>query len=333
MVRLIAYCRLIPIVFSTILKIKKQQKFVKKELLPILDKYSKDNSISTFDVYKMVHYYSLGVAVLLGDYFCILRGKGITNKERKALTFMAAISTMYDDFFDKTNHTKERIESMTYDPKAFQAEGFREKLFNELTLKSLDSIGLLDLLNGTRQEVLEIQWRTKFQNEKSYFTWEELKMNTMNKGGWSFLFYRSAMGNSISQEEKEIIFQIGGLLQYSNDIFDAYKDREEGIWTQVNSVNDILIVEADYAKEMDKTFKMCNDSSYSNSIKKEFLKNLKLLCARTLVCMDQFKEVQKNHQGLFPMKELTRQELVCDMEKPVNLIRMARRYVTLVLNK
>ncbi|MFT6746018.1 MAG: hypothetical protein ACJAZ2_000356 [Glaciecola sp.] len=325
---LLEYFRLFLLTIKTVLKLKKQQVFVKRFLLPIISKYQKDSALSEYDVYKIVHYYSLGVVVLLGDYFCILRGKELSMKERKSLTFMAAISTIYDDFFDKTGHEKAVIESMTYDPENFKPNGFRETLFNELTLEALHHIGLKSLLDSTRKQLLEVQWLTKGQSDKNEFSWGQLKENTMKKGGWSFLFYRSALSNDISEEEKALVFQIGGLLQYSNDIFDVYKDREEGVFTQVNSVTDIGIVVKDFNVEMEKTFKMCRSSSYSTEVINELLQNLYLLCARNMVCLNQLQDVQINHGGTFNVQSLSRQELVCDMEKTSNLLKMAKSYLT-----
>jgi len=323
------YVRLFFLVVKTVFKLKNQQTFIRLNLLPVIKKYQKDKELSEYDLYKMVHYYSLGVVVMLGDYFCILRGNKLSSKERKGLTYMAAISTMYDDFFDELNLEKSVIEKMTYSPEDFKPRNGREKLFNELTLQALEHIGLRSLLDSTRKELLEVQWLTKEQNVKDRFTWQELKGNTMNKGGWSFLFYRSALGNEISEEEKAIVFQIGGLLQYSNDIFDVYKDKEDGIYTQANSEEDIEKVVEDFTLEMSKTFDMCKSSSYPSSIIDNLLQSLFLLCARNMVCLHQFQEVQKKHGGVFKVNELSRQELVCDMEKTSNLLRMAKSYVTL----
>jgi len=323
------YLKLIVLTLKTIFKLKSQQKFIEKNLLPVLEKHEVDSGFSKYDLYKIVHYYSLGVVVMLGDYFCILRGEQLSEKERKSLTYMAAISTMYDDLFDKTNHDKQVIEKMTYEPESFKPSNIKETIFNDLTLKAIETIGLRSLLDSTRKELFEIQWLTKKQNIKGEFSWGELKDNTMNKGGWSFLFYRSALGNEISGEEKEIVFQIGGLLQYSNDIFDVYKDSEDGIYTQANSVEDINLVYKDFKREMYKTFTMIKESTYSNKICDELLDSLYLLCARNIVCLNQYLKVQKSHGGVFKVKELPRAELICDMENVSNLLRMARSYVTL----
>jgi hypothetical protein len=323
------YVRLFFLVVKTVFKLKNQQTFIRLNLLPVIKQYQKDKELSEYDLYKMIHYYSLGVVVMLGDYFCILRGDKLSDRERKGLTYMAAISTMYDDFFDELNLEKSVIENMTYSPETFIPSTGRERLFNELTLKAIENIGLKTLLDSTRKELLEIQWLTKEQNKKGRFTWQELKDNTMNKGGWSFLFYRSALGNEISEEEKAIVFQIGGLLQYSNDIFDVFKDKEDGIYTQANSEEDIEMVVKDFELEMNKTFEMCKSSGYSSNVTNDLLQSLYLLCARNMVCLSQFQQVQKKHGGVFKVHELSRKELVCDMEKTSNLLRMAKSYVTL----
>lgn len=321
--------RLVPFLVSILFQIRKQKQFVRKNLSPILDKYERESDLSQYNKYKIVHYYSLGVVVMLGNCFCILRGKPLTVKERKSLTYMAAISTLYDDFFDQTGHSKQEIEKMTYQPESFIPSTPREAFFNELTNSAVNCVGSKELLDLTREKLLTVQWRSKKQTEKSAFSWDELKQNTMEKGGWSFLFYRSALAHQISTQEKTIIFKIGGVLQYSNDIFDIHKDYQDHIFTQANSVEDINLVAQDFKQEMESVFDLCKTTEYTDATINSFLQSFKLICARTLVALEQLQNLQRSKGGVFKMQELSRTELICDMEKPANLLRMVSRYLTL----
>jgi len=63
-------------------------------------KNDNDGSLTSQDLKKITSYYGLGVPGILGELFCVLRGKPMTKDERFCLTFLGGISGMLDDLFD-----------------------------------------------------------------------------------------------------------------------------------------------------------------------------------------------------------------------------------------
>jgi len=59
---------------------------------------------------KKIHtYYGLSVPAFLGEYFCLLRGKMMSDSERYPLTYLGALTGFFDDFFDEKNTPNDHI--------------------------------------------------------------------------------------------------------------------------------------------------------------------------------------------------------------------------------
>src|SRR5258706_11030885 len=78
--------------FTLIGHVKKQKKFLQKNLLPQLEaaKSTNDGSLDETDFKKITHYYGLSVPAILGEAICTLRGSEMSEKERLALTYQGA---------------------------------------------------------------------------------------------------------------------------------------------------------------------------------------------------------------------------------------------------
>ena len=89
--------------FIVISNINRQNKFIQKNINPLLDEAKKinDGNLEENDLKKITGYYGLAVPAILGEAFCTLRGKKMTDKERLASTCQGAMTGLGDDFFDK----------------------------------------------------------------------------------------------------------------------------------------------------------------------------------------------------------------------------------------
>jgi hypothetical protein len=142
---------------------------------------------------------------------------------------------------------------------------------------------------------------------------EKLKKITWAKGGYALLLYRSAINRPISDEEWNAVYQLGGLMQLHNDIFDLYRDLQEGIVTlpsQTKSINSLTQL---YIEEIEKTFTLFTQLSFSTYQKKKFFLLLNLAVETGHQCLNQYAKVEARY-GEFIPKNLSRKELVCDME-------------------
>ncbi len=143
---------------------------------------------------------------------------------------------------------------------------------------------------------------------------------TFRKGGYSLLFYRSVFEHAFTEGEEEALYHAGALMQLGNDIFDVYKDDRQQIKTLITACKQIDEVREIFNEHMGKTISLIRKAAFESKNIDAYLKKFVLGISRCFVCMDQLERLQKKTGGLFIPSEYSREELICDMEKPRNII-------------
>jgi len=189
---------------------KTQNVFINSLLQPILDRFeeSNDGSLSEQDFKKIKNYYGLGSVVLVGEGIAGLHGCELSNKERKALTCVSAITGLYDDFFDKSTPDLERIKLLSEVDQTVYDVNTHEALFRELLKTALQNISDVKTSKAFADEVYKSQVES-LKQKTAGLSWEELLEIALQKGGFSLLLYRSTLSPVISDEEKHVLFLIG----------------------------------------------------------------------------------------------------------------------------
>ncbi len=289
-------------------------------------KRSDDGTLDEQDFDKIKNYYGFGVPAIVGESFCTLRGKKMSEKERTACTYQGALTGLYDDFFDKTNLTDDQIKSMMNDPFAYQPDSSLEKLFIYFLRKVHEHISDKFLFNKAFNDVFNAQ-KDSLKQVDPGLSEEKITEITFRKGGFSLLFYRSAFDHPFVEGEKEAIFQLGALMQLGNDIFDVYKDHQQNIRTLLTINKDIDRVRKVFREQMDKSFKSIKKLPYHKRDKLAFLYKISLGISRCYVCLDQLEALQQKNQNIFDPEKHTGKELICDMEQWINMYRSAMYFV------
>lgn len=142
---------------------------------------------------------------------------------------------------------------------------------------------------------------------------ERLKSITWAKGGYALLLYRSALDHPISQKEWSAIYQLGGLMQLHNDIFDLYRDIQEGINTIPSQMRSVEALSKLYRQEISRTYQLFQLLPISAYRKRKFFLLLTLAVNTGYICLAQYYQLENKYQHFTPA-EFTRKELVCDME-------------------
>jgi len=151
---------------------------------------------------------------------------------------------------------------------------------------------------------------------------------TLKKGGVSVLFYRASMSHSFMEGEEEALNEMGGLMQFGNDIFDIYKDRISNIQTILTTAKKIEIVRQLFTNQMNKSFALTEQLSYKAKDKKKYLSLVTMsLCSRCFVCLDQLKMNEKATNFVFMPEKYTREQLVCDMDKGNNKLKTIKYFL------
>jgi len=318
--------------------VKKQKDFIDKTLSKDLEtiRDNNDGSINDDDIQKITSYYGMGIPAILGTSFAILRGLDLTTEERTASTFLGAMTGLGDDFFDLKNLTEEELRfllnALLNEPLNVKVKRLSEEVFLNFYTKVLSNSKNHELLKFYIGEVFNAQKKSLKQATQE-ITSDEIKEITLYKGGSSLLLYRSIFDNQLSAEEKELLYAMGGLMQLGNDIFDVYKDSIKGIKTLATTETNIDKLRQTFIVQMDETFRLAYSTSYKLKNIKSFLRFISMGISRTYVCLDMLEKLQKKSDNVFSPLKYSRKELICDMEKPGNILKSIIYYVRYDVDK
>ncbi|MBS1744207.1 MAG: class 1 isoprenoid biosynthesis enzyme [Bacteroidetes bacterium] len=301
-----------------------QKDFLTKNVQPVLQSAisQNDGSLDEADLKKITQYYGLAVPAILGEAFCRLHNKKMSDTERLAATAQGAMTGLFDDFFDKQYLSDEAIEDFLT-PGNTSIKKSNEQLFDYFYKNALQHVPDKNRMRDALREVYHAQVESKKQTNASIST-GEIEHITFYKGGASLLFYRSAFLPFPSTKEIKLVYHLGGLMQLSNDIFDVYKDRENGIKT--------LVTETKHIRELRSCFKTklaaAGNEAWQCGLPRknvqQFLSILSLgIFSRVMVCLDQLESNEKFTEHEFSVHQYSRKQLVCDMDTMRNKIRSA----------
>lgn len=322
MVKIILNIIRLPIIYLRVFfAVLKQQKFLKKQISPLLNeaKSSNDGSFTSKDLYKINQYYGLNVPAILGEAFCKLRGKPMSDRERWASTSQGVITGLFDDFFDDFKLPKDLIVKMIEEPKSIRPQSSNEKLFLDFYLTTLRKAKRPELIKKHLLLVKKAQIES-MEQENQGISNTRIKEITHRKGGNSIVFYRVAFDHFITKGEEEALFQLGSVMQLENDIFDIYKDLKKGISTLPTRLSKVADLRAYYTEEMNKMIDLSYKMNYPKNRIKRFLDQVIFIINIGFTCLDQLEELE-NSEGTFNSPSLSRKQLICDMEKLPNMIK------------
>ncbi|NOY50969.1 MAG: hypothetical protein GXO88_10460 [Chlorobi bacterium] len=302
--------------------LKFQKKFLNKTLVVDIaeSKKTNDDSLSDKDYLKITNYYGLAVPAVLGESFCVLRGRDMTEDERMALSYLGGLTGLFDDFFDEKGMTEEHILQLISNTNNPVFHSSHEKLFIDFYSKALENTSDKSLLMDYFTKVYEAQVLSKKQ-VSGFIDSNEIKSITYEKGGISLLFYRCALDGKMDNMEKLLLYKLGGLMQLENDIFDIYKDNAGGIKTLPTTETQMGKVRDLYKSLVVEVFDDVLRTSYSPQGKKAFNSILSMILCRGFVCLDMLECLQEKTNGVFSIEKYDRKDLICDMEKPVNILK------------
>lgn len=311
------------IIYLLIQTMRTQKKFIQKTIAQdiLQAKEQNDGTLTESDFRKITNYYALIVPGILGEAFCSLRGYAMTDEERYASTYQCALTGLFDDYFDKGGWTEEILKRIIDDPYSVEAGNSNQRLFLTLCKKMLIHPHTKSRIEYDAKQIFTAQIESKKQLN-SAITLEEIESVTLFKGGASLLFNRSIFDHPITQSERQFLYQLGGLLQLANDIFDIYKDREAGISTLATTETHIDNLRKYVHLWRHETIALAYKMPYPVKRIRKFLRLVSAVICRVDVCLAMLEKNENKTGGRFLLQQYTRSELICDMEKPSNLAKL-----------
>ena len=324
----------LPACISQLLKyIAVQKKFLQQNIAPMLkDALDKnDGSLDQTDINKINNYYGLAVPAILGEAFCALRGHGISRAERLTSTCQGAMTGLFDDFFDKDYLSDEAVEKMISAENVSFIKKSNQQLFDLFYKTALQHAPDKKLMQQTLLNVYKAQVQSKEQKDDSISTKRLLDI-TFQKGGSSVIFYRSAVAPAASAAELKLLHNLGGMMQFSNDIFDIYKDREAGITTLITQTKNINDIKTLFKSRLHEYYQDAFEIGFPKKNVRKFLNIISIgIFSRCFVFLDQLENNQRSTNNIFDVHQYSRKQLICDMDKKTNMLRSAWSHINDIL--
>jgi len=315
---------------SIISQLQKQRKFLRHDVFPALNEAMQrnDGSLEEKDLVKITRYYGLAVPAILGEAFAKLHQVPFNMNNRQCFTSLGAMTGLFDDFFDQAMLSNPAIASLMENTE--QPQRSNEQLFQYFFKKAIASSPKPDDLINKLKLVYDAQVSSKWQTDET-LSLQRIEEITFQKGGYSLLFYRSGIAPQITQPEHEILFRLGALMQWSNDIFDIYKDRESKIRTLITTAANMEAMEMKFSNAIHEAYQYRHFNGFDSKAVKKFLAILSLaIFSRARAALHQWKLLSEETKGVFKLQSYTRKQLICDMEKKENLLMALQYHVQLM---
>ena len=265
---------------------------------------------------KRIYYHGM-LGSITNVWFTVLRGKSQTIQEALAGFYLGAATAVYDDLFDHYDYTM--------DESLVDLAGGQYKYGNitELLSKRFYDVILNNLKDPTKfnyylQKVGYEQEASKAQVGGN-LSFEEIRKITYDKGSYSVALSRSILQHTYVSGEAEAVYILGKLIQLTDDVFDVRRDYIEGVDTLLTKTKDILPIQKEYIRLINDSFEAFHNLNYNKHNFLVFCMQIMFVVSRGLVALDQLAKAQQRLNGIFDIENMTREELVCDMEKPSNI--------------
>lgn len=308
------YIKLLLLISDFNAKIKHQKYFAKEMLQPLCSQLSESES-------ERIYKYGLYVPLFIGESFAVLRGTKLSEKERIAITCLGCMTTLFDDLFDETNYSDRFIRNLLENPVKDSTNSPQLTILVELYYLFLSNTCHQTNAKALMLKVFDSQVASRLQTDKT-LTLTELETITYNKGGFTMQLYRTAFETEMTENEQQLFYRLGAIGQLENDIFDAYKDYHSGINTLATNANDVCQVETIYRNLHTKIWKSIDILSFKSIDKENFKRICSLIIARGYVAIHQLKKVSNKTYGILKLWDYARKDLICDMEKPLNRVKL-----------
>ena len=175
------------------------------------------------------------------------------------------------------------------------------------------------IIGEISERLLQAQKRSKdLSVDKS--SEADIKRAADDKGGYTALLVRKVLTHPMQECEEKAVYKLGALIQFMDDIFDIYEDSRNDVCSLAYPTPRIDRLSIDYRRCLQETLALFYRLPYERRYIEKFSYLLVLLVSRTFVCLDRLEKLAKK-SGDFNPRCFDRKSLICDMEKPANLLK------------
>lgn len=279
-------------------------------------------AISAREKRRLKHYFfgTTYLAVLM----CSLRNRARSPEERHLFTNLSALSYCFDDLVEsfKTNNDSNIL--WQDNPEAYGLAHDKKGLALHLLHNIYKALPPKDVerFRDYMHRIYNLETAKKQHN--SALNLEALQSITAEKGGASVLLFRSVLTPTLTAAEETALFEFGYLIQFSDDIFDLWHDRQANIKTLACFLaehNDIAQLIRLFEQQVLRVYQAFRNTFYPKVQIETAIMTLHFLVSITRVCLQHYLDLQ-DKWGNLPLDN--RSEMVVDMERWGNRVRAGR---------
>jgi hypothetical protein len=324
------YFSFISTAFSYAFSTLKQMKLMRSFLRPIVDasQIKVTYALSPKEKKKVDFYYPLfNQIVNIENYLC-LKGRKPSSAESKRMAIISAMATLYDDLIDEEDFEKEQYYAIVDKTIAIEYITPKIKLIFELdhALKKIWT-PTNEFINALK---LAIEWQIISKHQlNSSISLSEILSISENKCGNSSLLWASVLDEDWTAEEKAFIYQSGMVGQLVNDLFDTFKDREDGVYTFVTKIDSIRKAKEIFVAQCLKLNQTILQTNASIPNKTKTLQRLACIHSFALVALEHLENTNKKYGMPWDISKASRAELVTDMAFLKNKVKLVKQSIFL----
>ena len=299
-----------------------QKKYVNAHIKPYLKslELKHDGKFTDYQRIKILNYYCLFVPCINCVSYKKLCEQIFTIQDRKLATLMGLFTPIYDDLFDDLHLEPSQIQKLTIDPVSYEADIFMTKIAKEIGLHLIDTAVDKTAYLQILEKLFTIQVNTLDQFNPNTSN-EALQRITWDKGMISFVYYYTHSFGNPTDEMRDVLFEIGGLYQLCNDIFDMYKDCQEKSYTLANTCKDFTALKVFFLERVTLMNQKIKALPFRKNEKAYFCLVMQSIIGRGLIAINYFILLEKKKGKNINWFDVERKELVIDMEKPINMVK------------
>jgi len=275
--------------------------------------------LDAFTFKKVVNSYAI-YNPMMCDAFMQLHGRNTNRSERERLVHYFICSSLFDNFCDRKELTSEQLYNISFHQKSYTAATFDEKVFLNSHLFLKDYVKDKNGYDDVSHKLFDAQKASVKQFTKN-ITNDEIKVITFEKGGYAVQLCHFYFDEEAAEAEKQCWYKIGSIIQLTNDLFDIYKDLQDGSETLPVRMKDAHAFNHFFLQLIEGIKTEIMLLKVTQQQRENFMVSMMGICAFGLIALQQLQALQGSAKELPNLKTVPRKALIIDMEKPANLLR------------
>jgi hypothetical protein len=289
----------------------KQQEQYCKEQIPVLIAAiipPEQFSFSSKDIQRITKYYQLALNLVCNNLY-LLMGHRLSQEEERSILLLSIFAPLFDNLFDEQLLEYHQIEELILHPETYTPANTTDHIVHRLYLQLLEKLPERQVFIQSLQEVGYWEQESLKQFNRDIGE-EELTSITYNKSYYSILLFCAVLKQYPGKEIQNVLYPVSGLMQLTNDVFDVWKDTQQGLYTIPTLFRNYVKLENIFLDEISTINHQVSLLPYPKKNRKNFLIRVHALHAMGWISLQQLKVVASSK----PLTELSRKELVCDMD-------------------